>query len=776
LADQTRLSLRSFRSQHDETKSGIKTQIISEKPVSADQKSSQERSMGLFGATGVGVGAIVGGGVLALAGMAFAATGPSAMLAFLLNGILAAVTAFSYAEMSAAFPESGGTYIFSKKILSVPAAFMVGWVVWFASIIAGVLYALGFASYGATAIAGALSFAPSLQAGLLTTKEGITLLAITAIMVYSVGLIRKSTGGGQWATWGKVVVFGVIILGGFWTLKGRSAADLSANLHPFFANGAGGLFQAMGYTFIALQGFDIIAAVAGDVKSPEKNIPRAMFFSLGMALAIYLPLLFVIATVGVGERQTIMGLTLENPDTVVAVAVQNYLGPFGYWLVMIAAILAMLSALQANLLAASRVALTMAIDRNLPRALGRTDKIRGTPIPAIILTASMSAAIIFIFGNVAAAGAAASLIFLVSFALTQWTAILARLRVGAKNLPFRTPWFPGTQIVGACACIALAVYQGIQVPLAGFIVMIWLGAGGSLYLFIFARRARIVDASAAAQDPQLFLSRGRSPLVLVPIANPDHADVMVEVANALTPPKIGRVLLLSIVTPPENWRSGDPPRQLLDSQTVIKTALTASFASGLAPEALTTIAPQPLSEIIRVARIYRCESLMLGLSDVDRPEALKQLENLMGHVDSHVIVLRVPDGWNLSSVKKVLVPFGGRGHHDQLRARLLGSLYRHGIRQIRFLQVLPQNSHGKAIVKAEKWLAEMAKDELAGDVQIEVICSDNGADRIIERAADADLLILGLQRVARRQKLFGETVLRIARQTTCGLILINRKG
>ena len=107
---------------------------------------------------------------------------------------------------------------------------------------------------------------------------------------------------------------------------------------------------------------------------------------------------------------------------------------------------------------------------------------------------------------------------------------------------------------------------------------------------------------------------------------------------------------------------------------------------------------------------------------------------------------------------------------------MLGSLYRHGIRQIDFLQVLPQDSSGRAIAKAKKWLAETAKDEVAGDVQIEVICSNNWSDRIIERAADVDLLILGLQRVARRQKLFGETVLRIARETGCGLILINRKG
>jgi len=196
----------------------------------------------------------------------------------------------------------------------------------------------------------------------------------------------------------------------------------------------------------------------------------------------------------------------------------------------------------------------------------------------------------------------------------------------------------------------------------------------------------------------------------------------------------------------------------------------------LAPEALTTIASQPWPEIIRVSRNYRCESLMLGLSDMDQPEALKQLETLMNQVDSHVIVLRAPEGWNLSTVKKVLVPFGGRGQHDQLRARLLGSLYRHGIRQIHFMHVLPQNSPRNAIRKAQKWLAEMAKDELGGDVKIEVYCSDSGTDWIIERAADVDLLILGLQRFARHQKLFGDTVLRIARQTDCGLILINRKG
>ena len=103
--------------------------------------------MGLLAATGVGVGAIVGGGVLALAGVAFATTGPSAIIAFALNGAIAMLTALSFAALASRFPESGGTYTYARKVLTVEAAFAVGWVVWFASVVAAVLYALGFAVF-----------------------------------------------------------------------------------------------------------------------------------------------------------------------------------------------------------------------------------------------------------------------------------------------------------------------------------------------------------------------------------------------------------------------------------------------------------------------------------------------------------------------------------------------------------------------------------------------------------------------------------------------------
>ena len=83
------------------------------------------RRLRLFDTTSIGVGAIVGGGILALAGTAFAASGAGAWLAFLLNGIIAIVTSLSFAELSTAFPQSGGTYLFAKRALSVGAAFSV---------------------------------------------------------------------------------------------------------------------------------------------------------------------------------------------------------------------------------------------------------------------------------------------------------------------------------------------------------------------------------------------------------------------------------------------------------------------------------------------------------------------------------------------------------------------------------------------------------------------------------------------------------------------------
>lgn len=734
-----------------------------------------ERHMGLLGATSVGVGAIVGGGILALAGAAFAATGPSAIVAFALNGLIALLTALSFAEVSSKFPQSGGTYTFAKKVLSVEAAFIVGWVVWFASIVAAVLYALGFGQFAAIAIADIWQATRGNSPAWLTEQPFVRGLAIAATLLYTISLMTKSSGGGPWANIGKVVVFGVLIVCGLWVMRGRTTAELSQSLRPFFAEGAAGLFQAMGFTFIALQGFDLIAAVAGEIRQPERTIPRAMLGSLGIALLIYLPLLLVISTVGVAPGESITEASRADAEKIVAIAAQRYLGPFGYWLVIVAAILSMLSALQANLFAASRVAMAMARDRTLPRRLARIHARFKTPVQAVAVTAFLIVAIVLALPSLAAAGAASSLIFLITFALAHWIAVLVRQRSRSHPPPFRSPLYPLIPVVGGVSCLALAIYQGVAVPSAGGITIAWLVAGGLLFLVLFARRARIADATSSAFDPELVRMRGRNPLVLVPIANPDNARALVIVANALAPPTGGRVLLLSVVVAPSAWQPREDRTPLEKAQRVLGEAITASMESGLSPESLTTVAPQPWQEIARVAKTHRCESLLLGLSQLSDEDAEAPLDAALSRVACDIVVLRAPQDWQLTAARRILIPTAGRGGHDRLLARLLASIARSDQREVTLLRVMPRRSTTKELRRAEQMLQRTAQDLSFCEPRVLVTVSDSPVDEITAQAANADLMIVGMHRVRRRQKLFGQFVLQVARRTNCPLLLISSR-
>ncbi|GAA4449477.1 amino acid permease [Novipirellula rosea] len=737
---------------------------------------SHSRHIGLVGATGIGVGAIVGGGILALAGTAFATTGPAAMLAFALNGVIALLTALSLAEMASKFPESGGTYTFAKKALSVEAAFAVGWVVWFASIVASVLYAIGFAHF-AIIMASDLwqayrgeGAADWLHAGWFKTAAAI---ATTALLAFS--LTRKSSGGGHWVNVAKVAVFALLILSGLVVVARQGTIQTTTSLTPFFTAGIGGLVQAMGYTFIALQGFDLIAAVGGEVRQPAKTIPRAMVLSLLIALAIYLPLLFVITTAGTPPGQTISELARENPEGIVATAAESYLGPTGYWFVIVAAVLSMFSALQANLFAASRIAQAMASDRALPPIMSVISAHRGTPVMAIVVTAALVSVIALVLPDVGAAGAASSLIFLVTFAISHLLTFLIRRRSRRHPPPFRTLWFPMIPVVGGFACMGLAVFQGIVVPAAGLITVSWLAIGGILFLSLFAQRARVMDVSSIAIDPELATLRGRTPLVLVPIANPNNAEAMISLADALVPAEIGRVLTQTIVVPPADWDASTDHSPIQRSQEVMHELLRASNESGIRVEALTTIAAEPMAEIDRVARLHRCDSVLLGLSKISEDGQTAQLESLLGQLDANVVILRSRENWHFKDARRVLVPIAGRGGHEHLLAMLLGSMKRSAPRDITFLRVMPNDTADDSIGRAKRDLRHLAHD-LCSQSSVKVVTSNKPLETIAEQASEADVLILGVQRVARREKLFGNFICELANRTDCPIILISSRG
>jgi len=726
-----------------------------------------ERHIGLIGATGIGVGAIVGGGILALAGIAFASTGPAAIVAFGLNGVIAALTAASFAELGERFPESGGTYTYAKKVLSIEAAFLVGWVVWFASILAGVLYALGFAAFVFEGLDHALTTHGE-SVGWIRRAGPRVALALAAVAFYALSLVRRAVGAGYGTTVGKLIVFVILIAGGVWVWVGTDAAALAGRLVPFFSAGPLGLVEAMGYTFIALQGFDLIAAVGGEVRDPDRNLRRSMFAALAIALAVYLPLLFLIATVGAPVDVPLADAAATDPAGFVAEAAGRFMGPAGYWLVIGAGVLAMLSALQANLLGSSRVAYAMARDRTLPRALGRLRHRSGTPAVAVATTAAIIAVLAAVVGDVSVAGAASSLIFLVSFTLVHWAAILARRRSGDPRLPV-------LPAVGGALCLALAVSQALAVLEAGIVVSFWLAAGAAFYFVLLAPGARLADVMALARDPMLARYRGRSPLVLVPIANPASAAGLVDVAATLRTPGAGRILLLSVVHPPQPQVEG-AGRDLRDTERLLGETLQRSLESGLVAETLFTIAADTWREIARVARLHRCETVLMGFPSLTLPEVETRLEAVIGAVDAEVVIVRAPYRWRIADAKRVLIPLGPRRDHSRLRARLLASLRRTDGRSLTFLHTVPPGISAAARRREERDIRAVADDEAAGAFEVCIEEAAEPAEGILRHAREAEVIVMGVERGAQGRHTLGHISLAVARESETPVVLIVRRG
>jgi amino acid transporter len=105
------------------------------------------REMRLIDITMIGVGAMIGAGIFVLTGMAAGIAGPALLVVFLLNGVVALLTAMTYAELGSAFHGAGGGYLWVKSSLPDPNGFLSGWMSWFAHAVACSLYALGFGAY-----------------------------------------------------------------------------------------------------------------------------------------------------------------------------------------------------------------------------------------------------------------------------------------------------------------------------------------------------------------------------------------------------------------------------------------------------------------------------------------------------------------------------------------------------------------------------------------------------------------------------------------------------
>ncbi|MDQ3840832.1 MAG: APC family permease, partial [Thermoproteota archaeon] len=205
------------------------------------------RTLGLADVVMIGIAGMIGGAIFVLVGPAIGLAGSAVIIAFIINGIITLFTAMAYAELGSAMPEAGGGYLWIREGLPRPNAFISGWMAWFAHIVAGSLYAVGYGSfqYSLLQMLGIVGNQPLL--GFIPVDKLIAILSIAAFTYVNV------KGASETGKLGIIVT--VIQLGTIFALIG--AGFLTINNNPewtsnFMTNfvpiGIGGIVAAMGLT------------------------------------------------------------------------------------------------------------------------------------------------------------------------------------------------------------------------------------------------------------------------------------------------------------------------------------------------------------------------------------------------------------------------------------------------------------------------------------------------------------------------------------------------
>ncbi len=306
----------------------------------------------LSAAIAIGIGGMIGAGIFSILGVVAEAAGAAMWLSFLLGGIIALFSTYSYAKLGAKYPSAGGAVEFLVQgwgrgsISGSTNLFM-----WIGYIISIALYAQGFSAYFLT------FFMP--------TPDPLLSKAVACGIVILFTLINMLGAGSV----GKAELFIVIIKVSILLLFAGVGLFFihPANLATSNWSSVESIFFGAGVLFIGYEGFGLITNAAADMDNPQKTLPLALYLSVFIVIAIYLAVsITVIGNLSISEIHA-------SGDFALAAAAKPFFGEFGFKLISIAALFSTASAINATLFGAANVSYMIARDGELPAYFARTE-------------------------------------------------------------------------------------------------------------------------------------------------------------------------------------------------------------------------------------------------------------------------------------------------------------------------------------------------------------------------------------------------------------------
>lgn len=424
------------------------------------------RVVGVFGATMMGLGSIVGTGIFVSIGIAAEASGPAVVLAIVLAAAVATCNGLSSAELAANHPVSGGTYEYGYRWLRPSLGFTAGWMFLCAKSASAATAALGFGGYALNLLhCGNPRWLTPIA---VTTTVFLTLLVLSGVRRSNVvNIVIVST------TLTALLLFIAAGIPSAWSAG-------TANLKPFFAPAAAqrspmaGFLESTALMFVAYTGYGRIATLGEEIRNPRRNIPLAIGTTLIVSMLLYVAVGFVlVATLGTG----IGDASASQRAAPLELAAREFAVPSVATIVAIGAMTAMLGVLLNLVLGLSRVAFAMGRRRDLPAILARVSQDGQSPHVAVVAVGLVIAALAAI-GNVKSTWSFSAFTVLIYYAITN----LAAIQLGERErlFPRIVPW------IGLISCLFLAFWVERTVWIAGLGVIV-IGVGLRLAVRVFSK-------------------------------------------------------------------------------------------------------------------------------------------------------------------------------------------------------------------------------------------------------------------------------------------------
>lgn len=728
-----------------------------------------ERSLSLTSVIAISIGGMLGSGIFVLPGLAAAKTGSSVWLAYLLAAICILPAALSKSELATAMPSSGGTYVYIERAFGPMFGTIAGIGLWLSLLLKSSFALIGFGAY--------LSILIDIDAELTRYVAVFFLVIILFLNIFGVkkvGKVQIVIVSISLITLSLILIFGLP----------KVTPDL---LSPFFTQGNYGLISTVAFVYISYAGVTKVAAIAGEIKNPSKNLPRAMIFSLIIMTIIYVFITFVlVGNIPIQSLET----DIKPIYTIANLLGGTYVG----YTVAVVGIITLISMANSGVLAASRFPFAMAIDKLLPDFMSKIHSKYLTPVITIIMTCIVMVLVI-LFLDVEKIAKLASAFMVMMFISVNAAVIILRETSAQWYKPsYRSPFYPFVQLFGIISGIVLLIFLG----LLPFMAILTIFVLGLIIYFNFGKNAtRTGVLKRYGHRPALYLLYKRKTRkkqliknreqinvqnldaelvseagVIVPLlGNENSPEMLVEIGAAIN--KRDKLQVVNITEVPNQTFL----EALMDENPKITSLERRISRLGISKEIdidFEAAVTHDISDTIhQLSYQTKCDWLVMGWNGRAHSGILvsNPIGWLVTHINSDFALFKDNGVRYISKILLALRP----GRKDKNFIAVANRICQFYNASLTLLHVVPESINEDDLNKIEE-----NSNYLLRNVQVRneiiILKSDDSINTISKASASYDLLILGTpQKDNWKSILFGTGKDKFTEKSACSVLRLTMK-